>query len=201
MPWTTESLLTAIGAAPPSECFTETNMVNVTGLTAKQVENACHNLRRHGFIHRTGKGCHTLTPAGRTALEAGAKLRSGPKGPQASGQRQRNRGLRQRVWNALRLGKKLTIADILMLVIDGDERDPHSNAHKYLRALARAGYIKAMPLREPPLNPNSNGCKRWMLISDTGPDAPVVRVSRDTLYDPNLEHEIALEREIEEGTA
>lgn len=200
MPWTTETLLTAIGAVQPCECFTEADMAKVTGLKPKQVEHACQNLRRHGFITRSVRGCHTLLPAGHKALEEGAKLRSGPKGPQTSGQRSRERGHRQRIWNALRTLKKLTVDDILMRIIDGDERDPRSNVLKYVRALARAGYVQAMPQRERPLNPTSNGCRRWLLITDTGPDAPVHRVRRDTLYDPNLEREIALGREIEEGT-
>lgn len=201
MPWTSETLLTAIGAVQPSECFTEADMAKVTGLKPKQVEHACQNLRRHGFITRSVRGCHTLLPAGKKALEEGAKLRSGPKGPQASGQRRHDPGLRQRVWNALRTLKKLTIDDILMRVIDGDERDPRSNVMKYVKALARAGYVQAMPQREAPLNPTSNGCRRWLLITDTGPAAPVCRVSRDTLYDPNLEREIALGRESDGAAA
>ena len=201
MPWTTETLLTAIGAVQPCDCFTEADMAKVTGLKPKQVENASQNLRRHGFITRSVRGCHTLTPAGRRALEEGAKLRSGPKGPQTSGQRARDRGLRQRAWNALRTLKKLTIDDIIMRVVDGDERDPRSNILKYVRALARAGYVQAMPQREAPLNATSNGCRRWLLITDTGPESPVYRVRRDTLYDPNLEQEIALVREIDGATA
>jgi hypothetical protein len=200
MPWTTETLLTAIGAVQPAECFTEADMAKVTGLTAKQVADAANNLRRHGFITRSARGCHALTPAGRTALEEGAKLRSGPKGPQASGHRRRAPGHRARVWTALRTGKKLTVDDILMRIVDGNERDPRSNVLKYVKALARAGYVQAMPQRERPLNPTSNGCRRWLLITDTGPEAPIHRVTRDTLYDPNLEREIALGREIEEGT-
>lgn len=200
MPWTTETLLAAIGAAAPGECFTETRMVETSGLTAKQIENACANLRRHGFITRTAKGCHTLTAAGRKAVEEGARLRSGPKGPQQFGQRNRDRGLRQRAWNALRLGKKLTVDDIVMRIVDGGERDPAGNMRKYLRALERAGYVKCMPAREPKLNLTSNGCKRWLLIQDTGPLAPVWRAKRpgQPLYDPNLEREIAIDQEVAE---
>ncbi|MCX7172341.1 MAG: hypothetical protein NT159_00015 [Proteobacteria bacterium] len=197
MPWTTETLLKAIGAAKPTECFTEAHMVAATGLTAVQIERSALNLRKHGFITRTAKGCHKLTDAGRKAVEEGASLRSGPKGPQQSGQRIRDRGLRQRVWNALRLSKKLTVDDIVMRVVDGHERDPVSNVRKYVRALERAGYVRCMATREPKLSLTSNGCKRWLLIKDTGPDAPVWRAKRanQTLYDPNLEREVPLDQE------
>lgn len=195
MPWTAETLLKAIGAAAPNECITEARMVEISGLTARQIENSAANLRRHGFITRTDQGCHRLTPAGQLAVATDQRLRSGPKGPQQSGQRRRDPGLRQRVWNALCMGKKFTIADIQMIVVDGDERDAYSNVRKYVRALARAGYVQSLPLREPPLNGQSNGCVRWWLVKDTGQLAPVWRVSRDTLYDPNLEEEIALAEE------
>ncbi|MDD5176794.1 MAG: hypothetical protein PHQ05_10270 [Sterolibacterium sp.] len=193
MPWTTETLLKAIGAAAPDQCFTEACMVAATGLTAKQIENAANNLRKHGFIQRSNKGCHTLTAAGRKALEEGAKLRGGPKGPQPV--RKVARGLRQRAWNALRTCKKLTVDDIVMRVVDGGERDAYGNIRQYVRALSLAGYVRAMPVREPALNLTSNGCKRWLLINDTGPEAPVWRAAHKTLYDPNLELEIPLDQE------
>ncbi len=191
MPWTTENLLQAVAQSAPSECITEARMVEISGLSAKQIENTAANLRRHGFLTRTGQGCHKLTTAGRDALSAGVRLRSGPKGKE-TGHRRRDPGLRQRVWNALRTGKKLTIDDILMRVVEGTERDAYSNVRKYIRALARAGYVRDMPVREPKLNLTSNGCVRWLLVSDTGMEAPVWRVSRDTIWDPNLEEEIIL---------
>lgn len=194
MPWTTETLLKAIGTSAPRDCITEARLVELTGYTAKQVENACNNLRRHGFVARTGKGCHRLTDAGRAALAEGAALRSGPKGPE-TGRRSRDPGLRQRAWNCLRLGRKLTYDDIAMRVVEGPERNARDNIRKYVGALAKAGYVQVMERREAALNPTSNGCLRFILVSDTGPLAPIVRVSRNTLYDPNLEREIALARQ------
>lgn len=190
MPWTTGKLLAAIGESSPTECITEARMAELTGLTAKQVENCCDRLRRHGFITRTGKGCHKLTDAGREAWQAGVDLRSGPKGPQESGQRRRDPGLRQRAWNALRLGRKLTIDDVVMRAAEGEERNAYDNVRKYVRALIRIGYIAVMPQREAPLNANSNGCRRMLLVKDTGPQAPVWRASRDSVYDPNIEEEV-----------
>jgi hypothetical protein len=192
MPWTTETILKVIGIAPDTYCVTEERLAEATRLTPKQVENACGNLIRHGFLMRTGKGCHKLTDAGRAAIAEGARLRSGPKGPQLYGQRSRAPGLRQCAWNVLRMGGKRTIDDILMRSCEGKERDAYSNVRKYVKALARAGYVTRMPTREQALNATSNGCIRWFLVKDTGPEAPVWRVSRGTIYDPNTETETVL---------
>lgn len=190
MAWTAQRLLTLIGAATRGECISEARLAELSGYGAKQVENACQNLRRHGFIARSAKGCHRLTAAGHRALEAGVTLKSGPRGPE-TGVRRRDPGLRQRAWNALRSGKKLTVDDLIMRAADGTERDPRSNLRKYLRALARAGIVFSMPVRERALNPTSNGAIRWWLISDVGPLAPIYRARCNLVYDPNGEHYVA----------
>jgi hypothetical protein len=195
MAWTAEQLLTAVGQAAPRECITEARMAEITGLTPPQVEHAALKLRKHGFLTKTGQGCHKLTAAGRAAIAAGRKIRSGPNGPE-TGHRRRDRGLRQRVWNALRSGKKLTVDDLIMRVAEGGERDPRSNVRKYLVALARAGYVRQMPVREPGLNPSSNGCVRWWLVKDTGPIAPVWRQRHGALYDGNSEEQMPLAADI-----
>lgn len=194
MAWTAERLLMLIGTHCRGECVTEERLAALSGYTAKQVENACQNLLRHGFVKRSGKGCHRLTPAGQQAILDGATLRSGPRGRQP-GVRPRDRGLRQRAWNVLRTGKKNTIDDIVMLAGEGLERDPRSNLRKYLRILQRAGVAMPMPRREAPLNPTSNGAQRWWLVRDLGPLAPVHRPGRNSLHDPNAECDIALAAE------
>lgn len=193
MPWTTETILKAVALAPGEECVTDARIAELTGLTAKQVATSTNKLRKHGFMTRTGKGCHKVTPAGKDVVMAGGNLRSGPKGPQQYGQRHRDPGLRQKVWNLLRMGGKRTIDDILMLIVEGSERDARGNVRRYLQALVRADYVRVMPQREAPLNPCSNGCLRYVLMMDTGPQAPVWRATRHSLYDPNIEAEIALQ--------
>jgi hypothetical protein len=196
MTWTSQHLLNAVAQAASDDCITETRMAELTGMKPIQVERSAFKLRQHGFMTRVGQGCHQLTPAGRAAYEAGIKLTSGPTGPQASGQRKRHPGLRQRVWNVLRLGRKVSVEDILLLVVQGGEKDPTSNVGKYLRALARAGYVRRMPIRETPSNLTSNGAIRWWLISDTGALAPVWRTSRDVIHDPNLDQDIPMVRDL-----
>lgn len=193
MTWTSQRLLDAVAKSRPEDCVTDERMVELTGLTPKQVENCLVRLRRAGFMVRTGPGCHVLTPAGLEA--AGKPFTSGPRGPE-HGRRQRDPGLRQRVWNVLRMGRKVSIDDILLRVVTGTEKDAAGNVGKYLRALARAGYVRRLPLREAPLSMTSNGAIRWHLVSDTGPRAPVCSVARDAVYDPNLEQDIPMAREL-----
>jgi hypothetical protein len=102
--------------------------------------------------------------------------------------------LRERVWRALRLRRKASIPDLVMLVAEGGERDIESNIGKYLSALGRAGYLQKLPLRERGTALTSNGYIRWWLVQDTGPLAPVWRVKADTVYDPNTETETPLRR-------
>lgn len=193
MPWTTERILMAIQLADDADCITEAHLAEVSQLTARQVAVAAARLVRYGFIKRTSSGCHKITEAGRAALSEGNKVRwrSGPKGKH-TGQRNCCHGLRQRAWNVLRMGGKRTIDDILMLAIEGDERDARGNVRKYLQALVRAGYVTTMAQREAPLNPTSNGCLRYLLTRDTGPAAPVLRVSRGVVFDPNTETTVSL---------
>ncbi len=79
-----------------------------------------------------------------------------------------------------------SIADLLLVVANGDERNAASNIGHYLRALTRAGIVKAAG-RDKPTSPTSNGEKRWRLVKaySTGPKAPVHRASQGCVYDPN----------------
>lgn len=190
MAWIAQQLLTAIYLGAPSECITEARMVALTGLGAKQVENAAQRLLKHGLIERVGPGCHQLTDAGRAMLASGLTLRSGPNGSQP-GKRIFSDTARVRAWAALRIRRKASMPELIALVVRGDdrERDIESNLGKYLRALAKAGYVKALPRREPGLAPTSNGYVRYLLLKDTGPLAPVWRPAKETVYDPNTEEE------------
>lgn len=194
MVWIAEHILTAIAQAKPRQCFTRRDVELATGMTAKQVENACGKLARHGLIEQAGKGCLKLTAAGRAAAEGGAKLRSGPRGRQP-GSRGRGEGLRARAWRAMRVRRKFAVADLVMLAAEGGERDPESNLLKYIRALTRAGILVELKHRAAPASLTSNGGKRWWLMEtrDPGPLAPTVRWNRNQVYDPNSEvlHDMA----------
>ncbi len=184
--WKAAQLLTAIGKAAPRDCITEARLVEITGTDAKGVENHCRTLLRNGLIRRTGPGCHVLTAAGRAAIEQGATVRSGPKG-QRTGHLVRRGTVRERAWAAMRIKRKFSIDDLVMLVIRGDEGDIRGNVQQYLYALARAGFVRQLPQREQGTDPTSNGFVRFLLIADRGPLPPAVRATRRCVYDPNNE--------------
>ena len=189
--WKSETLLTAIAKAAPRDCVTEARMAELTGWNTKAVENCCLKLRKHGLLERTAQDCHKLTRAGRAFVAEGATLRSGPQGPR-TGRVVQKGSLRARAWRAMRIKRKFTLADIVMLAVEGGERDINSNLRKYLAQLERAGYVQQLSVRERGAALTSNGHVRWMLLVDHGPLPPVYRTSRDTLYDPNNEADVLL---------
>jgi hypothetical protein len=194
MAWIAEKLLTAIRESGMRECVTEARLVEITGLTETQVARAAITLRRNDLLEKTGMGCHKLTSAGLEAL-AGANVHSGPRGKQQSGKRIFKDTLRIRVWRAIRIRRKFTVPELIVLVADENSRgDITSNVQKYVRALAKAGYLIEMPKREQGTALTSNGYKRFWLqdAKDTGPKAPVWRLELKTVYDPNTETEVAI---------
>ena len=197
--WKSEAVLTAIGKATPAECITEARLVDLTGFDPRSIENCCMKLRRHGLLTKTDRGCHKLTPSGRAAAAEGVKLRSGPQGPR-NGRVVRLGTVRDRAWHAMRIKRKFCIDDLVMLVAEGSERDIESNIGKYVHALARAGYVRQLRVREAGLSLTSNGCVRWLLLRDSGPKPPIWRVGRNTVYDPNNEEDIPLADEIERAS-
>lgn len=93
-------------------------------------------------------------------------------------------GLRARAWWVMRETGRFTINGLLAIVADGGEADAASNLRKYIHALTRAGVL-AVDGREPPSSPTDNGAKRYRLVRNSGPRAPVWRASRGEVYDPN----------------
>lgn len=193
MAWIAEQLLTAIRDSDMRECVTEARLIELTGLTPTQVERAVFTLRHNHLLEKTGMGCHKLTSAGKEALETGANVHSGPRGKQQSGKRVFKDTLRIRVWRAIRIRRKFTVPEIITLVADENSRgDITSNVQKYVGALAKAGYLIELSKREHGTAPTSNGYKRFWLQDekDSGLKAPVWRLERNTVFDPNTEIEI-----------
>lgn len=93
-------------------------------------------------------------------------------------------GLRARAWWVMRERRQFTVQGLLRIVADSRHSDAASNLGKYVRALTRAG-ILAEDGREPPASPTDNGVKRYRLVRNTGPRAPVWRASQGKVYDPN----------------
>lgn len=147
-------------------------------------QNALANLARRGLALSVC-GAYAATPQGVSFIESGAEIKSGPRGPRGT-PRIVNDTLRVKVWRAIRIKGKFGLEDLARSVLDGSEpaQDPLNNIGRYVSALAATGYLVEMKRRTPGIAPTSPGKKRWMLVRDTGPQAPVRRGNGE-VYDQN----------------
>ncbi len=191
--WTSEKIMQTISQRMLNECITNARLVELTGLEPGQVESSTSLLKRHGWIRTVMPGCYRITREGIKAMETQASLRSGPKKPLRTTRIVRNT-VRERVWRAIYIRKNVSIPDLVSLAAKGDEKDIESNIGKYLRALENAGYLIRMKRRQRGNAITSNGFARWMLDPEkyTGPLAPIWRIGKATIYDPNTGEEIKL---------
>lgn len=83
---------------------------------------------------------------------------------------------RSRMWQAMRVLRSFTVADLMATAEVGD-----SAAAKYVRYLARAGYLRCVVAKA---NGRTGGHAQYRLVKDTGPFAP--RVGKQAVRDPNL---------------
>ena len=193
--WTQQAVMSALHKlVDATDKISLADVARESSLDNLQVANACDKLVSHGYLARQlyadGKikpGRYTLTHEGRIALEAGAKLKSGPKGPHGK-PRNTAGSLRDKVWRLLRIRQKASVQEIVGLLCDGDTpvgqmESVTNNVQKYLRALRLTGYLADMR-REPGDKPGSNGHKRYLLVRDTGPTAPTRR-AHNRVYDHN----------------
>lgn len=194
--WTSQTVMAAVKALVcPKGCVKHAAIVKHTGLTAKQVVNACAKLVEHGFLKREAyadnsvkPGCYHITALGLAALDEGTRLASGPKGPTGK-PKPRPDGLRDRAWRLLRIRRKASVPELVGLLLDADGDDDavvraQNNLSKYLRQLVFAGYLIEMR-REAPQSPTSNGAKRFLLVRDTGPLPPIPQPQFKKVFDQN----------------
>ncbi|MHB1333428.1 MAG: hypothetical protein ACYCY1_12595 [Sulfuriferula sp.] len=147
-------------------------------------QNALAKLALRGFALSVC-GAYAATPQGVSFIESGAEIKSGPRGPHGT-PRIVNDSLRIKVWRAIRIKGKFGLDDLARSVLDGSEtaQDPLNNISRYVSALTATGYLIEMKRRTPGIAPTSPGKKRWMLVRDTGPQAPIRRGNGD-VYDRN----------------
>lgn len=196
MAWTSQPIMAAVKAlACPKGCLKLAAIAKHTGLTNRQVADACGKLVEHGYLARqvyaddtVKPGCYTITALGLAALDQGAQLTSGPKGP--TGKPNSKQGtLRERAWRCLRIRRKASVPELVGLLLDAgatatEIKAAENNLQHYLRPLTRAGYVVEMR-REAPQSLTSNGAKRYLLVRDTGPLPPLHQASKHTVYDQN----------------
>lgn len=87
---------------------------------------------------------------------------------------------RDRAWQSMRILRQFSVPDLVATAEIG--RD---NAHKYVRGLRRAGYLRVVREKREGV---TGGHEAYMLVRDTGPKAPRLQTDGNT-YDPN-EHQV-----------
>lgn len=179
MPATRQMAL--IEALSGGDCLTTAELTERLGMDRRQVADVCSALVSQALIVRRERGCFQLAPSGRDAWERGDVLTFGPRSAlsQATPRRRRRETQRDRIWRAIRITRKFTLAELQTL--SGASGD---NVNRYVWALEKAGFL--CPLRrEPGAAPTSNGFKRWALIRDPGALPPVWQGRKRRVYDPN----------------
>lgn len=171
-------------------CLTMDALEAETTLTRRQISNGAGQLILRGYAERTEKGCYQITKSGQKALADGIVIKSGPRGADTAVVRKPVRGtFRQRVWTAMRLSNTFTVGDLVMFASDA-EANPYQNASRYIRRLKSAGYVIELPRRAAGTAITSSGYKRFRLVSDSGPKAPVYRPKKQTVHDYNTGEEL-----------
>ncbi|MRN48686.1 hypothetical protein GJU94_02380 [Brucella sp. 10RB9214] len=156
-------------------------------LNRRQISDGAAMLIKRDYLDRIEAGCYCLTPSGLAAAHRGERITSGPLHPHTGKCRRPHRDtFRQRAWNAMRMSVTFTIGD-LAIVAAKDDKDPESNLVNYLGALRRVGYVTELPVRQSGTHLTSNGFKRFRLLKDTGPVAPVWRAKKRAIWDYNLD--------------
>lgn len=92
----------------------------------------------------------------------------------------------QQAWQAMRVMRRFTSADLLMTCPAIGE----SGLHKYMRALANTGFTRCV---QPRVSGRPGSRDVWMLVRDTGPQAPIKRWKGGGVFDPNTGHEHELD--------
>lgn len=92
-------------------------------------------------------------------------------------------GLRAKAWWVLRKNRRVTLAELMLTICDGDEKSAESNLRGWLNKLVLAEVLTRERVDDGKLT--SNGSYRYALTKDLGPKVPVVRVSTSEVYNPN----------------
>lgn len=116
-------------------------------------------------------GC---TAAGLQRATSGARIEGGVTGPRPFLPKPKA-DMRQRLWEALRIAKKITVRELVELVrVEGDVEAIKviKNACQYFAALEQAGVVSKLAVRAKGFSPQSNGFVRYALVRDLGLIAP-----------------------------
>jgi DNA-binding Lrp family transcriptional regulator len=152
--------------------------------STEEVRFSLYGLMDRGLVRRCWKGVYAITPRGQEHLAAGKTITSGPKGPRIPTPFSPST-LRSRLWRALRLKRVASVDELLVLAAKGTEGNAREDARRYLNALTKAGILDPAYTR--------SGPQRFLLLQDTGPQAPQWNKRQKRVFDPNngVTHDLA----------
>lgn len=179
----------------PDRCLTTAEVAEELDLTRRQISDAAACLFRRDYLMWMGAGRYKLSEAGAAAAQAGEVITSGPKGPGGKTKEHRNT-LRQRAWRSMRMRRRFTVPDLVVDAATPGDGKPEENIQRYVRGLKAAGYVRDLPRRAEATAPTSNGHKRWILVRDTGPRAPVALSKVKGFRDHNLEEDVLCDQNL-----
>ncbi|WP_321392756.1 helix-turn-helix domain-containing protein [Emcibacter sp.] len=193
MPGIATRLNEVLGIIGPEQCLTIEEMSRQSNLTRHALQDGAQKLLSAGYVERIEAGCYRLTNKGKTAKVDDTTLTSGPKGPLTFSKKTSFDSFTARIWRAMRVSRKFTVPDLVMLAKQGNEKEPEAAAGKYIRRLYQAGYLQLLPRREKGTAPTSNGFKKYLLVRDDGELHPRYRPKTGKVYDPNTKKNYELE--------
>ena len=176
-----------LDALKGGRCLTIEALDTDLDLDRKTIAISAGRLIKRGLAERVEAGCYRLTAAGCAFAESGKVLKSGT----PLGRRKIpfcRDTLRQRAWNAMRMGEAFSVPELVMVASAGGEKDAANNLQRFCARLCKAGYLVKLP-RNDRVHGKRQGAHRYRLIDDTGPKAPAYRPSSGALFDFNSKEE------------
>lgn len=201
--WTQETIMAAIAKFENVKQIRLCELVKATELTPLQVRNGCFELAQRGYlVHQlyadgTKKpGCYLLTDLGKACISNGGQIaiKSGPKAP-CPDRRGKTGTLRERTWRLWRIKEHeaISINYVLSVLLDAgastkEVQSAVNSLQRYVVHLALADYLAE-------IRPNTKTRpreKRYLLTKNTGPLAPILKLTTSQIYDQNTKEHYAI---------
>lgn len=91
----------------------------------------------------------------------------------------------------MRVRGQFCLPDLITDAARPEDTAPEDNLGRYVRALAAAGYVAALPYRARGTSLTSNGYKIWVLRKNTGPLAPILLSKIHAIRDRNTGEDVS----------
>jgi len=165
------------------------DLLQQTGLSRTEFSAALTTCVRSGAVLVSKKRIKA-TKAGLERLQKDGALLAGHRGPVFSSQPS---AWPQRLWKAVRVKRRGTAADFVLLAARPSDADPLNQSYILLRAWARAGFLLVQEKAVDGQNKFSNRLNVFVLVKDPGPLTPQYHRMRRRVFDPNSGaiHELA----------